>query len=49
MDSSKLAKLLEDNKKMRAKMYEYSEIITLIKKSIKTNEREIYNLCDHKW
>ena len=49
MSSSKVNKLLEDNKKMRNKMYEYNEIISLMKKSIKNNEREIFKLCSHEW
>jgi len=44
-----LTKLLEENKKLRKKIQEYSEIIELIKKTIRRNESIIYKKCPHEW
>ena len=44
-----LDKLLEENQKLRNKICEYSEIIGLIKKTIRKNESIIYRECSHEW
>jgi len=49
MNSNKVNRMLEDNKKMRNKIFEYNEIVTLINKSIKVNETKIFKLCSHEW
>ena len=41
--------LINENNQLRNKMYEYEDIIRLIKKRINSNEKDLWEKCNHEW
>lgn len=41
--------LINENHQLKNKMYEYEDIIKLIKKRISLNEKNIWEKCNHEW
>lgn len=41
--------LIDENNRLMNKIYEYDNIIGLIKKRIKENEKIVWKTCDHQW